>query len=104
MLRADLTEQCKHEKKIKQDQPIILIATDLDGSSVGLSLRVYVSNEEYWDELYSLNEIIAKTLRKYSYPLSQNALSIVDKRKVLILLPLSNSIFQILSKKDRFDV
>lgn len=87
MLRADLTEQCKHEKKIKQDQPIILLATDLDGSSVGLSLRVYVSNEDYWDELYSLNEIIAKTLRKYSYPLSQNVLSIVDKRKGVDIAP-----------------
>lgn len=87
VLRADLTEQCKHEKKIKQDQPIILLATDLDGSSVGLSLRVYVSNEDYWDELYSLNEIIAKTLRKYSYPLSQNVLSIVDKRKGVDIAP-----------------
>ena len=56
VLRADLTEQCKHEKRIMQDQPIILLATDLDGSSVGLSLRVYVSNEEYWDELFSLKD------------------------------------------------
>ena len=87
VLRADLTEQCKHEKRIMQDKPIILLATDLDGSSVGLSLRVYVSNEEYWDELYSLNEIIAKTLRKYSYPLSQNAFSIVDKRKGVDIAP-----------------
>ena len=87
VLRADLTEQCKHEKRIMQDQPIILLATDLDGSSVGLSLRVYVSNEEYWDELFSLNEIIAKPLRKYSYPLSQNALSIVDKRKGVDIAP-----------------
>lgn len=87
VLRADLTEQCKHEKRIMQDQPIILLATDLDGSSVGLSLRVYVSNEDYWDELYSLNEIIAKTLRKYSYPLSQNVLSIVDKRKGVDIAP-----------------
>ena len=87
VLRADLTEQCKHEKRIMQDRPIILLATDLDGSSVGLSLRVYVSNEEYWDELYSLNEIIAKTLSKYSYPLSQNALSIVDKRKGVDIAP-----------------
>ena len=87
VLRADLTEQCKHEKRIMQDRPIVLLATDLDGSSVGLSLRVYVSNEEYWDELYSLNEIIAKTLRKYSYPLSQNAFSIVDKRKGVDIAP-----------------
>lgn len=87
VLRADLTEQCKHEKRIMQDKPIVLLATDLDGSSVGLSLRVYVSNEDYWDELYSLNEIIAKTLRKYSYPLSQNALSIVDKRKGVDIAP-----------------
>ena len=87
VLRADLTEQCKHEKRIMQDKPIVLLATDLDGSSVGLSLRVYVSNEEYWDELYSLNEIIAKTLRKYSYPLSQNAFSIVDKRKGVDIAP-----------------
>lgn len=87
VLRADLTEQCKHEKRIMQDRPIILLATNLDGSSVGLSLRVYVSNEEYWDELYSLNEIIAKTLRKYSYPLSQNALFIVDKRKGVDIAP-----------------
>lgn len=87
VLRADLTEQCKHEKRIMQDKPIILLATDLDGSSVGLSLRVYVSNEEYWDELYSLNEIIAKTLRKYSYPLSQNAFSIIDKRKGVDIAP-----------------
>ncbi len=87
VLRADLTEQCKHEKRIMQDKPIILLATDLDGSSVGLSLRVSVSNEDYWDELYSLNEIIAKTLRKYSYPLSQNALFIVDKRKGVDIAP-----------------
>lgn len=87
VLRADLTEQCKHEKRIMQDRPIVLLATDLDGSSVGLSLRVYVSNEEYWDELYSLNEIIAKTLRKYSYPLSQNDFSIVDKRKGVDIAP-----------------
>lgn len=87
VLRADLTEQCKHEKRIMQDKPIVLLATDLDGSSVGLSLRVYVSNEDYWDELYSLNEIIAKTLRKYSYPLSQNVLSIVDKRKGVDIAP-----------------
>lgn len=87
VLRADLTEQCKHEKRIMQDRSIVLLATDLDGSSVGLSLRVYVSNEEYWDELYSLNEIIAKTLRKYSYPLSQNAFSIVDKRKGVDIAP-----------------
>lgn len=87
VLRADLTEQCKHEKRIMQDRPIILLATDLDGSSVGLSLRVSVSNEDYWDELYSLNEIIAKTLRNYSYPLSQNALSIVDKRKGVDIAP-----------------
>ena len=87
VLRADLTEQCKHEKRIMQDKPIVLLATDLDGSSVGLSLRVSVSNEDYWDELYSLNEIIAKTLRTYSYPLSQNALSIVDKRKGVDIAP-----------------
>lgn len=36
VLRADLTEQCKHEKRIMQDKPIVLLATDLDGSSVGL--------------------------------------------------------------------
>lgn len=101
VLRADLTEQCKHEKRIMQDKPIVLLATDLDGSSVGLSLRVYVSNEEYWDELYSLNEIIAKTLRKYSYPLSQNALSIVDKRKGVDIAPAKQfNIPNTISKKD----
>lgn len=76
LLRKELTERAKSDPRALPDAQPVLYVTGLSDSSVGLSLRVDVKNEDYWGAYFALNEVVAKTLRKFGYPLSQNSLSV----------------------------
>lgn len=87
LLRKQLTEEAKKDPRVLQDQPVSLLVTNLSETSLGLSLRVYVKNDDFWSTMFALNEVVANTLVKNKYALSSSNLSIntldgEDKRTV----------------------